>query len=121
MKSGKELLFSITRKDLEIDTFRSGGKGGQHQNKVETGVRIRHPDSGAVGEARDGKSQHLNKKAAFERLVANKKFKIWVKRRAAEEMGNLPTNEDLEPWMQEQLKPENLRIEYATHFPEEPK
>ena len=49
----RELLFSVTKKDLRIDTFRAGGKGGQNQNKRNTGVRVTHPDSGAVGEARD--------------------------------------------------------------------
>jgi protein subunit release factor B len=43
----RELLFSITKEDFEIQTFCSGGKGGQHQNKVETGVRILHKYSKA--------------------------------------------------------------------------
>lgn len=40
--STKELLFSITKKDFKVDTFRCGGKGGQNQNKVESGARITH-------------------------------------------------------------------------------
>ena len=81
----KELLFSVTKKDLEIQTFCSGGSGGQHQNKVETGVRIIHKESGAVGEARDSRSQHANKKAAFLRMVNSPKFKLWQKQKAREE------------------------------------
>lgn len=80
----KELLFSVTKKDLEIQTFCSGGKGGQHQNKVETGVRIIHRESGAVGEARDSRSQHGNKKAAFLRMVNSKEFKMWHKQKTRE-------------------------------------
>lgn len=38
----KVLLFSVTIKDCEVQTFRSGGKGGQNVNKVESGVRIIH-------------------------------------------------------------------------------
>lgn len=49
----KELLFSLTKKDFRIETFRSGGKGGQHQNKTDSGVRIVHLESGAVGESRE--------------------------------------------------------------------
>ena len=49
----KELLFSITKDDFRVDTFRSGGKGGQNQNKVESGVRIVHVASGAIGESRE--------------------------------------------------------------------
>ena len=35
--------FSVTLDDCRVDTFRSGGKGGQHQNKTESGVRVTHP------------------------------------------------------------------------------
>lgn len=53
MKKKRELLFTVTAKDCEVQTFRSGGKGGQHQNKTSSAVRFRHPPSGAVGVARD--------------------------------------------------------------------
>jgi protein subunit release factor A len=74
--SNKELLFSLTKKDFRIDTFRSGGKGGQYQNTCDSGVRITHIESGAVGESRDERSQYQNKKMAMERLVASKTFQI---------------------------------------------
>lgn len=83
-KQKRELLFSITRKDFRVETFRSGGKGGQHQNKTESGVRITHLESGAVGESRDERSQYQNKKKALERLVASPKFQAWHKRKVAE-------------------------------------
>lgn len=65
----KQLMFSVTRKDLRIDTFRSGGPGGQHQNKIESGVRITHLPSGLKGESREERSQHANKIRAFRRLT----------------------------------------------------
>ena len=45
-------LFSITKKDFEVQTFRAGGKGGQHQNKTDSAVRIIHRESGAASEPR---------------------------------------------------------------------
>jgi hypothetical protein len=98
----KKLLFSITKKDFEIQTFRSGGKGGQNQNKRETGVRIIHKDSGAVGEARDSRYQHQNKMAALKRLVETKKFKIWHKMEVGRRILKGPSiDEIVEDMMQE--------------------
>src|SRR5699024_9208816 len=91
----KELLFSLTRKDFEVQTFRAGGKGGQHQNTTDSGVRITHPDSGAVGESRNHRSQHRNKKAAFERLMASPRFKTWHARKCREIMTGQPTPEQV--------------------------
>lgn len=53
---------------LRIDTFRSGGKGGQHVNKVETGVRITHLATGMSAVSTNARSQHMNKKLAMQRL-----------------------------------------------------
>lgn len=65
----RELLFSVTKKDFRIYTFRAGGKGGQKQNKTSSGVRFTHIESGAVGESREERSQHRNKEIAFKRCV----------------------------------------------------
>lgn len=65
----KELLFSATKKDFRVDTFCAGGPGGQHQNKTASGVRITHLATGLVGECRESRSQHQNKKIAFRRLA----------------------------------------------------
>lgn len=74
----KELAFSVTIKDCEVQTFRSGGKGGQNQNKRDTGVRIVHRPSGAVGESREHRTQLENKRAAFRRMAEHAKFRAWV-------------------------------------------
>ena len=42
MKTTKHKLFSVTLDDCRVDTFCSGGKGGQHQNATKSGVRITH-------------------------------------------------------------------------------
>jgi len=51
-----------------VDTFRAGGKGGQHQNTTESGVRITHEPTDVVAEARDARSQHRNRRIALDRL-----------------------------------------------------
>jgi hypothetical protein len=104
----KELLFSITKKDFEVQTFRSGGAGGQNQNKVSSGVRIIHKESGARGEARDSRDQLQNKKAAFNRLVASPKFQGWLRIAIAKRTGLM---EEVERVVEKQMQPHNLKIE----------
>lgn len=109
--SEKHLLFSVTAKDFEVQTFRSGGKGGQNQNKVNSGVRLIHRESGARGEARDSRDQPQNKRAAFERLLETKEWKAWHKMEVARRLGLVKKAEDeVETLMQ----PENLRVEVQT-------
>lgn len=103
----KELLFSITKKDLEMQTFCSGGPGGQHQNKTASGVRIVHKESGAVGESREERSQYQNKKIALKRLVESKKFKIWHSRKVYECLNKKTIDQMVDEMMDEK----NLKIE----------
>jgi protein subunit release factor B len=56
--------------DLEITFFKSSGPGGQHKNKRETAVRIRHLPTGIVVTATEERSQLLNREAALRRLGA---------------------------------------------------
>lgn len=105
----KELLFSLTKKDFVVQTFRAGGKGGQKQNKCSTGVRIIHPASGATGEARDSRSQKYNKRNALIRLTEDPKFKKWHKLECARRNGQLAM---MEAWVEEQMQDKYLKIEY---------
>ena len=63
IKSFDKLLASC-----DVDTFRSGGKGGQHQNKTESGVRLVHRPTGITVVCRDERSQHLNKQRCLDTL-----------------------------------------------------
>ena len=51
-----------------VETFMAGGKGGQHQNRTESGVRLAHLPTGVVVSSREERSQHRNKSIALSRL-----------------------------------------------------
>jgi protein subunit release factor A len=54
--------------ECRVDTFRAGGKGGQHQNTTESGVRLVHRPTGIRTESRTERSQHRNRRRALARL-----------------------------------------------------
>ena len=57
-------------KNCEVQTFRSGGKGGQHQNTTDSGVRLIHQPTGIAVTSRDSRSQLVNKMICLEKLKA---------------------------------------------------
>ena len=76
--SGKRPVLSVTLKDCEVEHFRCGGPGGQNVNKRSTGTRITHLPSGASVRCCEHRTQHQNTQAAFMRLTASPKFRLWI-------------------------------------------
>jgi protein subunit release factor A len=103
----RELLFSVTIADCKVDTFTVGGPGGGGKDTSNTGVRITHPPSGAVGEGREERSQALNKQKAFGRMARSPQFQSWLRLKTAELKGR-PSLAEL---VEQAMAPENIRVE----------
>jgi protein subunit release factor A len=100
----KELLFSVTKKDLNITYFSGTGKGGQHRNKHQNCVRINHKESGVIVTGQTGRDRKQNEREAFRNLIKHPDFKHWMRQRT-----NL-SNEVIKK-VEEYMRPGNLRIE----------
>lgn len=103
MKFEKPLL-SLTKKDFNITYFSGSGSGGQHRNKHQNCVRIKHNESGVMVVGTEQKSRTQNQKIAFKRLCANEKFMNWLKIKSIYES-------DIKRKVKEAMKEENLKIE----------
>lgn len=103
----KELLFSVTKKDLDIEFFSGSGAGGQYRNKHQNCVRMKHRDSGVIVTGQSNRERPANMREAFKNLTNNAKFKTWLNLKIQEAM----IGKSIEQRVKESMIPENLKIE----------
>lgn len=108
MRKEKDLIFSLTKKDLKISYFSGSGGGGQHRNRHNNCVRIHHPESGVTVQATEHKSLMQNKTLAFKRLVGDEKFSNWLKVTASFIMKDGKTVGEK---VEEDMRDENIKVE----------
>ena len=77
----------IKPEDLQVDTFRAGGKGGQHVNKTESAIRITHIPSGIIVSCQAERSQHKNRATAM-KMLRGKIYELERQKKEAEFQAN---------------------------------
>ena len=97
----RELLLRVTKKDFVETAIRGSGPGGQHRTKTSTGIRLVHKASGAVGQATNSKSQHINRGEAFRRLRDDPRWVAWYRTALAEAYGRPSVAEIVDRQMRE--------------------
>jgi len=108
----KQKILSVSIKDCEIQTFTCGGKGGSGKDTSNTGVRIIHKPSGAVGECREERHQHINKQRAFKKMAQSPQMQNWLKQESLRIIGKLP---DIEKRVDELMEQQYLKVEYLNN------
>jgi peptide chain release factor 2 len=82
---GASVEIEVKMEDVKVDTFRSGGKGGQNVNKVETAIRMTHLPTGIVVQCQNQRSQYQNRELAMAMLKSRLYEKEQDEKRAAME------------------------------------
>jgi protein subunit release factor B len=103
----KELLFSVTKKDFNVDYFSGKGAGGQYRNKHQNCVRLKHIESGAMATGQSYRERRANLREALKSLTESTQFKLWLNRKAWEVI----EGKSIEDKVEEQMKPENIKTE----------
>ena len=107
----RELLFSVTKKDFEIQPYKGSGKGGQHRNKTMSCIRMRHPESGAQVIATEHREQHRNRVLAFQRMVKNPVFNAWRRQKARDIARGKDLEKEINEKVEKAMRPENIKVE----------
>ncbi len=117
------ITVEINTDDLEWDTFRSSGAGGQHVNKTESAVRVRHLPSGIVVECQQERSQHQNRETAL-KMLKSRLYEREIQRRNAErdkvESGKMKNEwgSQIRSYVLDDRRVKDHRSQYTVHNPD---
>lgn len=108
-------LISLTAADFEWSYTKGTGAGGQKRNKTSSAVHCHHQASGAHGYSEDSRSQHDNRRTAFERCVETDRFKEWLRLETMRRSGQLA---QIEAEVEQQLRKVKVEVQHEGRWVE---